>query len=150
MVPSPTVVFLVSIIMYTQINTHAYINLSCPHLCSSASTQTLTQTQKPHAGEQPKNSKFASIKWTDAPNAVVPAYGTVFKCAIEPNAFSPDTLAYTPDPKVDGCYPLTLTVNVIFHHSYANLQVRTYKAGRHLPCIINPLLLFNCAILTLF
>jgi hypothetical protein len=78
----------------------------------------------PFLGEMPKNTRFASIKWTGAPTAVTPSYDSVLTCTQSSKSFNPKTLAFTPNPAEGGCYPLTLTVNTIFHHSFAELEVR--------------------------
>jgi len=44
------------------------------------------------------------------------------KCASTADAFDVATRAFKPSASTDGCYPLTLTANVIFHHSYADLK----------------------------
>ena len=77
----------------------------------------------PHLGEQPKNAKFAKIKWTGSALAVGPSFSTVLACAKDPDAFGGTTRQYNPNVKTKDCYPLTLTVNAIFHHSYTNSEV---------------------------
>ena len=39
-------------------------------------------------------------------------------CVTADGAFDPATLAFTADASVDGCYPLMLPVNFVFHHSF--------------------------------
>jgi hypothetical protein len=77
----------------------------------------------PHLGPQPSNAKFAKIKWTGSATAVGPSFSTVMACSKDPDAFGSTTRQYNPNVKTKDCYPLTLTVNTIFHHSYSNLEV---------------------------
>jgi hypothetical protein len=77
----------------------------------------------PHLGPQPTNAKFAKIKWTGSATSVGPSLSTVQACAKDPDAFGSITRQYNPNVKTKDCYPLTLTVNAIFHHSYTNSEV---------------------------
>jgi len=77
----------------------------------------------PFLGTQPSNANFAKIKWTPSSLPVGPSFSAVMACAKAPDAFHPSTRQFTPNPKSTDCYPLTLTANAIFHHSYSNLEV---------------------------
>ena len=88
----------------------------------------LAMTYSPFMGDMPKNARFASIKWTGAPVAVKPSYDSVLTCAKGANPFNPKTLAFTPNPAGEGCYPMTLTVSTVFHHSFAELEVCRLKS----------------------
>jgi hypothetical protein len=80
-------------------------------------------TYGPHTGELPKAAKFAALKWTDAPEPVLPSHNTVLECTKASDAFDAVTRQYTPRPTRKGCYPLAVTANVIFHHSFSDLEV---------------------------
>jgi hypothetical protein len=79
-------------------------------------------TYGPHTGELPKTATFAALKWTDAPEPVLPSHNSVLECTKAPDAFDAVTRQYTPRPTRKGCYPLAVTANVIFHHSFSELE----------------------------
>lgn len=105
-------------------------------------------TYGPHMGNMPKNARFASIKWTGAAAAVRPSYNSVLTCTKGVNPFNVKTLAFTPNPAGEGCYPMTLTVNTIFHHSFAKLKVR--KLTAKVKCTSKSKNYFAVVVLTMF
>lgn len=77
----------------------------------------------PHLGPQPKSARFAQLKWGSGATPVPPSFDSVMACAKDVNAFDRELRFFTPNPDLDGCYPVTMVVNSIFPHSYANLTV---------------------------
>ena len=104
-------------------------------------------TYGPHVPGYPKSVRFAALKWTDAPEAVLPSYTAVLECTKAPDSFDPITRQYTARPAFKGCYPLTMTANVIFHHAFASSEVQCMHAS--VACLLFLLLRLATETLTL-
>jgi hypothetical protein len=77
----------------------------------------------PFLGPPPPGARYAQLKHSSSTPAVGPGYDSVFACAEAPNAYSEEDLSFKVDPNTEGCYPATLVVNAMFHHSYDKLEV---------------------------
>ncbi len=98
-------------------------------------------TYGPFVPGYPQSVRFAALKWTDAPEAVLPSYTALHECTKAPNSFDLITRQYTPRSSFKGCYPLTITANVIFHHAFASSEVQCMHADVAGFLFVSPLLL---------
>ena len=82
-----------------------------------------------------------------SPKSVLPRYTAVLECTKAPDCFDPITRKYTARPAFKGCYPLTMTANVIFHHAFASSEVQCMHAS--VACLLFLLLRLATETLTL-